>query len=224
MINVISTVIAIVLTLIMAAAETGYIGSAFTTIGPKAYAMQITQAESQMLAAWTLYNTYGNTTTLAAAATLPTITGAATTTDLITTGYLSAIPTAPNAATTWGGVATAAYALDLTDPSDVKAITAAPGVAVTNSMAPNGGVFIMLPPTATATCVALALAGGMTVVANTPTTVTTPATLTAAFLGYKFGCVQIITNASLIKLNNLAGVNLAYPAGDNNKYVAYYKY
>ncbi|CAO3355007.1 hypothetical protein ABNQ39_00505 [Azospirillum sp. A26] len=219
MFNILTVIISVALTAVMGAAGVFYVGSAFTTAGPKAAAVGIVQALSQVDAAWTLYGSNGNTTTLGAAgATFPTMSGAATQTDLINTGYLAAVPTAPTISATWNGVA-GAYTLDLTNTAT------ATGVTQFGSFA-NGGIFLVLGTTALSQCTEIARAGGQISATGTlavPGTgltlaVATPAAFNTAFTGYKFGCVQI-TTATALTFNNVTGI-----AGDNNKYVAYYKF
>ncbi|MBY6264566.1 hypothetical protein EI613_21980 [Azospirillum sp. 412522] len=219
MFNILTVIISVALTAVMGAAGVFYVGTAFTTAGPKAAAVGIIQALSQVDAAWTLYSSNGNTTTLGAAgATLPTMTGAATQTDLINTGNLAAVPTAPTIASTWNGVA-GAYTLDLTNTATATGVTQFTSFA-------NGGIFLVLGTTALSQCTEIARAGGQISASGTlaaPGTgltlaVATPAAFNTAFTGYKFGCVQI-TTATAVTFNNVTGI-----AGDNNKYVAYYKF
>ncbi|MBP2228943.1 hypothetical protein J2847_002235 [Azospirillum agricola] len=220
MFNILTVIISVALTAVMGAAGVFYVGTAFTSAGPKAAAVGIIQSLSQVDAAWVLYASNGNTTTLAAAgATFPSMTGAATQTDLIGTGYLAAVPTAPTIAASWGGGASR-IALDLTNPATASGLTI-------NSNFANGGVFLVLTSTALSQCTEIARAGGQISATGTlaaPGTglvlsVGTQAAFVAAFTGYKFGCVQV-TTASALTLNNVAG---ASPA-DDNKFVAYYKF
>jgi len=219
MFNILTVIISVALTAIMGAAGVFYGGNMFTTAGPKAAAVGIIQSLSQVGGAWTLYNSNGNTTTLAAAgSTYPTMTGAALQTDLLYTNYLAAVPTAPTIGDTWNGVA-AAYTLDLTNPATASGLTSLAGFT-------NGGVFLVLNTTALTQCTEIARAGGQITATGTlasPGTglsllVATPAAFRLAFAGAKFGCVQV-TTATALTLNNNTGV-----VGDNNKYVAYYKY
>ena len=212
MFNILTVIISVALTAVMGAAGVFYVGSAFTTAGPKAAAIGIIQALSQIQGAWMLYGSDANTTTYGpTGGTAPTITGTNSQTDLIYTNYLGAVPTAPSVAAQWGAGATllpAGCALDLTDPTNVLT-----GLTQTG-MITKGGVFIVLATTATSQCLEIARAGGQSSVAS----VSTPATFYAAFTGYKFGCVKIST-ATGLSFNNSVGV-----AGDNNKFVAYYKF
>ena len=227
MFNLLVVIISVALTAVMGAAGVFYAGSMFTSAGPKAAAVGIIQSMSQVGAGWTLYNSNGNTTTLAAAgATFPTITGTATQTDLINTGYLASLPTAPTIATTWGATGTAAFALDLTNPATVTGVTTAAGAA------PNGGIFIVLAGTALSQCTEIARAGGQITATGTmavPGTgltlngITTAAMFNTAFTGYKFGCVQIGA-APALSLNNIVLVGADGGAVGTGKYVAYYKY
>ncbi|MCG5244084.1 hypothetical protein [Azospirillum doebereinerae] len=220
MFNILTVIISVALTAVMGAAGVFYVGSAFTTAGPKAAAVGIVQSLSQVDAAWTLYASNGNTTTFGAAgATFPTMSGAATQTDLINTGFLAAVPTAPTIASTWGGGATTTIALDLTNPATASGLTG-------NTNFANGGVFLVLASTALSQCTEIARAGGQITATGTlavPGTglnllAASQANFIAAFTGYKFGCVQM-TTATGLTLNNVAGA-----AGDANKYVAYYKF
>ncbi|CAO3433656.1 hypothetical protein [Azospirillum doebereinerae] len=219
MFNILTVIISVALTAVMGAAGVFYVGTAFTTAGPKAAAVGIIQSLSQVDAAWTLYASNGNTTTLGAAgSTFPTITGAATQTDLINTGFLAAVPTAPTVASTWNG-ATASMALDLTNTATGTGLTQFASFA-------NGGVFLVLGTTALSQCTEIARAGGQINASGTlaaPGTgltlsVATAAAFNTAFTGYKFGCVQVTTGTGLT-LNNVTGL-----AGDNNKFVGYYKF
>ena len=153
MFNILTVIISVALTAVMGAAGVFYVGSAFTTAGPKAAAVGIIQALSQVDAAWTLYGSNGNTTTLGAAgSTFPTMSGAATQTDLINTGYLAAVPTAPTISSTWNGVA-GAYTLDLTNTATATGVTQFTSFA-------NGGIFLVLGTTALSQCTEIARAGG----------------------------------------------------------------
>ncbi|MBK1841006.1 hypothetical protein JHL17_26745 [Azospirillum sp. YIM B02556] len=219
MFNILTVIISVALTAVMGAAGVFYVGSAFTTAGPKAAAVGIIQALSQVDAAWTLYGSNGNTTTLGAAgATFPTMSGAATQTDLINTGYLAAVPTAPTISATWNGAA-GAYTLDLTNTATATGVTQFTSFA-------NGGIFLVLGTTALSQCTEIARAGGQISATGTlavpgtglTLTVATPAAFNTAFTGYKFGCVQV-TTATAVTFNNVTGI-----AGDNNKYIAYYKF
>lgn len=219
MFNILTVIISVALTAIMGAAGVFYTGNMFTTAGPKAAAVGIIQGLSQVDAAWTLYNSNGNTTTLGAAgSTLPTMTSTGLSTDLISANYLAAVPTAPTIGATWNGVA-AAYTLDLTNTATASGLTQFTSFA-------SGGVYLVLGTTALSQCTEIARAGGQITASGTlaaPGTgltlvVATPAAFNTAFTGYKFGCVQVST-ATALTLNNSTGV-----AGDNNKYVAYYKY
>lgn len=156
------------------------------------------QALSQADAGWTLYNSSGNTTTLGAAgSTFPTMTSAATTTDLIATGYPAAVPTAPTIATTWNG-ASAAYTLDLTNTATATGLTQ-------NSSFFSIGIFLVLNSSSLSQCTEIARAGGQ--IASTGTlaalgtgltqTFATAAAFNTAFAGYKFGCVQVTTATAL---------------------------
>lgn len=212
MFNILTVIISVALTAVMGAAGVFYVGSAFTSAGPKAAAIGIIQALSQIQGAWTLYSSDANSTVLGAAGTtLPTMTGATSQTDLIYTNYLGAVPTAPSVAATWGtggSLLPAAYALDLTDPTNVLT-----GLTQTG-MITKGGVFVVMASTATSQCAEIARAGGQSTVQS----VNSPPTFSAAFTGYKFGCVKV-NPATGLSLNNSIGV-----AADNNKYVAYYKF
>lgn len=227
MVNILSVIISVALTAIMSAAGVFYLGNAFTTSGSKAGAVGVIQSLSQVDAGWTLYNSNGNTTLLAAAgAALPTTTGVASTTDLITDGFVAAMPTAPTTAITFGATGTAAYQLDLTNPATATGVTAAA------SAAPNGGIFIILDNTSLALCTEIARAGGM-VSANgtlaapgtglTLTGITAIAGFNAAFAAHKFGCLQIGAAPNLT-FNNIALVAGDGGAVGTGKYIAYYKY
>ncbi len=219
MFNLLTVLIAVALTAIMGAAGVFYGGSAFTTAGPKAAALGITQSASQVTAAWTLYTNDAKTTTFNGAGNTPTLTNTGNTaTDLISGGYLSALPTAPTNAVGWGG-GNAGYLLDLTDKATNSGIT--------GGAAPHGGVFLVLPSTAGTQCLEIARAGGQATSTGTlaaPGTsiasliVATRADFNTAFANVKFGCAQL-TNAAALTLNNVAGI-----AADDNKHIAYFKY
>jgi hypothetical protein len=214
MVNLLAVIISVALTVVMSAAGMVYLGNTFTSAGPKAAANQVISALSQIDASWILYSSNGGTTTLAAAgSTFPTMTGAATATDLVGAGYLTAVPTALSSATTWGGGA-AGYALDLTNPATATGVTAA-GMA-----GQYGAIFIVLPSTAMGSCVAIAQASGqLGAAAVTAGTVSSVATFNTAFTGFKFGCVQVTASGSLT-FNNLTGNG----GTDTGKLVAYFKY
>jgi len=223
MLNILAVIISVALTSLMGAAGVFYLGSAFTTAGPKAAAAGVIQGMAQIDAAWTLYSSDSNTTTTGTIANaIPTITGTATQTDLINTGYLAAVPTAPSVAVTWGSAATqtlaAGYRLDLTNPATVTGLTG--GGASTIGV--NGGIFVVLASTATNQCLEIARAGGQVAAGVTAfpvaLQVNTVATFVTAFNGFRFGCVQV-TTATALTIDNSTGV-----AADNNKFVAYYKY
>ncbi|HYH40115.1 MAG TPA: hypothetical protein VD860_17990 [Azospirillum sp.] len=215
MFNILTVIISVALTAVMGAAGVFYVGSAFTSAGPKAAAIGVIQALSQIQGAWTLYSSDGNSTTLGAVGTtVPTMTGTTSQTDLIYTNYLGAVPTAPSVAATWGtggSLLPATYALDLTDPTNLLT-----GLTQNSTFA-KGGVFIVMASTAASQCAEIARAGGQ-ITGSTAPSVGTLAAFNTAFTGYKFGCVRI-TTATAFSFNNVVGV-----AGDNNKYVAYYKF
>jgi hypothetical protein len=227
MFNILTVIISVALTAIMGAAGVFYMGTAFTSAGPKAQAIGVIQALSQVDGGWTLYNSNGNTTLLAAAgAALPTMTGAATATDLINGGYIASVPTAPTTAIGYGATGTAGYELDLTLATAGNALTVAAGAA------PNGGVFIVLDNTSLATCTEVARAGGQITATGTMAASGTGLTLNgvnsealfrAAFATHKFGCVQIGAAPNLT-LNNIALVAGDGGAVGTGKYLAYYKY
>ncbi|MBP2313981.1 hypothetical protein [Azospirillum soli] len=215
MYNLIVVIIAVALTAVMGAAGVFYGGSAFTSAGPKAAAIGVIQNMAQMQGAWMLYTSNGNTTST----TVPTMTATGLSTDLISGGYLAAVPTAPTIATTFGATGTAAYQLDLTS-------------------SPGPGIFIVLNSTSGSQCLEIAKAGGMvsptgnlaapgvTGVPNLSTSVISNATLNTALTGFKFGCVGLGTNPTGLSLGSGAGI--AFLAGDGlaggvQKYLVYYK-
>ncbi len=217
MVNLIATVVSVVLTVAMITAEMPYLGSVFTSAGAKASAMIITSGFSQIAAAWNMYTVQSYTTaTGAIGSTSPTLTGAGAN-DLVALNLLSAVPTAPSTSTSWGSVATAllpaGFYLDLTNPATATGLTG--GGAFTVDA--NGGIFTVLSSTAGSTCLQIAQAGGMTIVGGVPTSVATVTNFYNAFLGVRYGCVQAGT-ATGLTIANSTGI-----AGDNGKYIAYFK-
>jgi len=219
MINILAVIISVALTTLMGAAGVFYLGTAFTTSGPKVSALQVIEGLSQVDASWILYSNASYTTTLGIpGAAVPTMTGLAGTTDLISGNFLSAVPTAPSmsvAFTTATIPATVgAFNLDLSNPADPKAVTTAAGALQ------NGGIFIVLPISAASVCLAIAQAGGMVpATAVVPLVAANPAGFATAFNTVKFGCLQLPNPATTFMFGNVAAT-----ANDNNRYVAYYKY
>ncbi len=225
MFNLISTIIAVALTAALAAAEVTYVGSAFTSASPKAMAAQIIMNMSQIDAAWTLWGTTQSTT-----AAFPTmVSGTNLATDLLgiaaqpNTQYLASIPTPPNTATVWGGVANSnVYLLD-------RIAGASPETAET-------GIFLVLDNTSLQTCTEIARSAGQVSATGTlatpgilaagtlTTNIVGSVSFTTAFTGYKYGCVQYNGAAAGLTIAGVTAVAADLPAAATGpKYIAYFK-
>lgn len=207
MFNLLTVIVAVALSGVMAAAGVFYGGSAFTQSGPKAAAMGIVQGMAQIEGAWVLYSSDGNTTDTTVPATATLISG----------NYLAAVPTAPTIATTYGGLAgNNVYQTDL--------ITAGPDTAQTGS-------FLVLSNTSLSVCTEIARAGGQVTSAGTLaapgtgltlTGITTTVAFTAAFANYKFGCIALGAVPTTLSIAGTPFV--AGDGGGTPKFVAYFKH